>query len=208
MKEYKIAVQLRAFRAAAVTILIGLITSCSPEELVVNTCPDGCDAQMVWNYEKDENGIYHVPLDWTGEYLPYFFIDVTASPTDELYHYNEEPVVEARFDSNTSWRIGDNLVISLPYYTPFGNWTSTGLPLPAGWTDVNLTQYKGEVINIAQPTGIRFSEKNGQLTSRRYLGPFIPEMKNDTITVYMRVNWDAGDNSMVKDTYEQKFIVE
>ena len=181
MKEYKIAVQLRAFRAAAVTILIGLITSCSPEELVVNTCPDGCDAQMVWNYEKDENGIYHVPLDWTGEYLPYFFIDVTASSTDELYHYNEEPVVEARFDSNTSWRIGDNLVISLPYYTPFGNWTSTGLPLPAGWTDVNLTQYEGEVINIAQPTGIRFSEKNGQLTSRRYLGPFIPEMKNDTI---------------------------
>ena len=54
MKEYKIAVQLRAFRAAAVTILIGLITSCSPEELVVNTCPDGCDAQMVWNYEKDD----------------------------------------------------------------------------------------------------------------------------------------------------------
>lgn len=208
MKEYKIAVQLRAFRAAAVTILIGLTTSCTPDNLAIETCPGGCDARMIWNYEKDANGIYHVPLDWTGEYLPYFFVDVAADETDEVYHYNEDPVVEARFDSNTSWRIGDNLVISLPYYTPFGNWTSTGLPLPAGWTDVTLSQYEGEVINIAQPTGIRFSEKNGTLMSRRYLGPFIPEMKNDTITVYMRVLWDAGDESMVKDHYEAKFIVE
>jgi hypothetical protein len=44
--------------------------------------------------------------------------------------------------------------------------------------------------------------------SRRYLGPFIPEMIGDTITVNMRILWDAGDNSIVKDHYEQKFIVE
>mgnify|MGYP001424301903 CR=1 FL=1 len=42
-------------------------------------CPMDCH---YCPFEKDENGIYHVPLDWTGEYLPYFFIDVTASPTD------------------------------------------------------------------------------------------------------------------------------
>jgi len=198
---------LRAFRAAAVTWLI-LLASCEVEPLKPDTCLDGCQAQMLWNYEKDANGYYHVPLDWTGEYLPYFFVDVTASDVDPFWQYNGESVLEARFDSNTSWVIGDSLVISVPYYTPFGNYTSSGLPLPAGWTDVNLTQYSGEVVNIAQPTGIRFSKKNGQLTSRRYLGPFIPEMINDTITVYMRVLWDAGENSIVKDHYEAKFIVE
>ena len=208
MNKIKIAVQLRAFRAAAVTFLIVLLTSCSPDELSPDTCPGGCDGQMLWNYERDANGYYHVPLDWTGEYLPYFFVDVTASEVDPYWQYNEESVVEARFDSNTSWRIGDNLVISVPYYTPFGNYTSSGLPLPAGWTDVNLTQYEGELINIAQPTGIRFSKKNGRLMSRRYLGPFIPEMIGDTITVNMRILWDAGDNSIVKDHYEEKFIVE
>lgn len=208
MKEIKIAVQLRAFRAAAISVLIGLFASCSPEELAIDTCPGGCDAQMLWNYQKDDNGIYHVPLDWTGEYLPYFFVDVEAEAVEPIYMYNNESSIEARFDSNTSWVVGDSLVISIPYYTPFGNYTSSGLPLPAGWTDVTLSQYEGEVINIAQPTGIRFSKKNGILKSRRYLGPFIPEMIGDTITVYMRVHWDGGDNSTVKDHYLEKFIVE
>ena len=79
MNKIKIAVQLRAFRAAAVTVLTVLLTSCSPDELSPDTCPGGCDGQMLWDYEKDANGYYHVPLDWTGEYLPYFFVDVTAS---------------------------------------------------------------------------------------------------------------------------------
>ena len=205
--ENKIAVHLRAFRAPAVTCLI-LLTSCEKDDLPPDTCPDGCQAQMLWNYEKDANGYYHVPLDWTGEYLPYFFVDVTASEVDPFWQYNGESVVEARFDSNTSWVIGDSLVISIPYYSPFGNTGTNGLPLPAGYTDVTLNQYSGEVINIAQPTGIRFSKKNGQLTSRRYLGPFIPEMINDTITVYMKVLWEAGPNTVVKDTYSEKFIVE
>lgn len=203
----KIAWQLRAFRAAACLLILSL-ASCTQEPLSPDTCPGGCEAIQLWNYQKDANGIYHVPLDWTGEYLPYFFIDIEASETDPWWQYNGESVIEARFDSNTSWTIGDNLVISQPYYTPFGNYTSTGLPLPAGWTDVNLTQYEGEKINIAQPTGLRFSKKGSKLKSRRYLGPFIPEMIGDTITVYMRVFWDAGDHSVLKDHYEQKFIVE
>ena len=208
MKNYKnIAVRLRAFRAAAAACLL-FLTSCEKDDLPPDACPDGCQAQMLWSYEKDANGYYHVPLDWTGEYLAYFFVDVTASEVDPFWQYNGESVVEARFDSNTSWVVGDTLVIAQPYYTPFGNYTSSGLPLPAGWTDVELTQYSGEVVNIAQPTGIRFSKKNNQLSSRRYLGPFIPSMINDTITVYMKVLWEAGPNTTIKDHYIEKFIVE
>ena len=184
------------------------LIGCTPEDIYPDTCPGGCDAQMVFSQTKDINGYYHIPLDWTGEYLPYFFVDVIASEVDDLYRYNEESVVEARFDSDTSWKIGDSLVIKQAYYTPFGNYTSTGLLLPAGWTDVTLTQYEGEVINIAQPTGLYFNDSSGELRTRRYLGPFIPEMIGDTINVYMRVYWEAGDHSTLKDTYIEKFIVE
>jgi hypothetical protein len=33
-------------------------------------------------------------------------------------------------------------------------------------------------------------------------------MIGDTVTVYMRVFWDGGDHSILKDKYSQKFIVE
>ena len=82
------------------------LIGCTPEDIYPDTCPGGCDAQIIFSQTKDINGYYHVPLDWTGEYLPYFFVDVVASEVDDLYKYNEESVVEARFDSNTSWILG------------------------------------------------------------------------------------------------------
>jgi hypothetical protein len=33
-------------------------------------------------------------------------------------------------------------------------------------------------------------------------------MIGDTITVYMKVNWDAGDHSQIKSDYLEKFIIE
>lgn len=201
----KIAGQLRAFCAASFALFI---TSCTVEPVSPDTCPGGCDAQMIFPVQADSNGYYHIKLNWEGEYLPWFSVDVEATPVDDTYRYNGVAVAEARFDSNTSWILGEDLVIQQPLYTPFGDYTSTGLPIPTSWVDINLPQYAGEEINIAQNTGLRFSEKNGKLHTKRTLGPFPPTMIGDTITVYMRVLWDAGENYVVKDHFSQKFIVE
>lgn len=201
--------QLRAFRAAAAGLCVLFLTSCEPTDLFSPTCETGdCDASILFYSNQDSNGYYHVELDWTGEYLPYFFVDVFASKTSEQWRYNDESVATALFDSNTSWFIGDTLVVQQSYYSPFGYTTQNGVPLPAGYNDVNLTQFEGTEVNIAQNTHLYFDEKEEGFTTRRYLGPFIPQMIGDTITIYMRVNWDAGDHSITKSDYVEKFIVE
>ena len=197
-----------AVRLARVCAASFALASCSIDPITPDTCPGGCDAQMLFPVQADANGYYHVELDWTGEYLPWFYVDIKATPTAPEYQYNGDSVVEARFDSNTSWILGEDLVIQQPIYTPFGNYTSNWLPIPTSWVDVELPQYEGEEINIAQNTSLYFSEKNGSLYSRRILGPFPPAMKKDTVTVYMRVFWEAGDQSVLKDDFSQKFIVE
>ena len=183
--------------------------SCTPEPFLPSTCESGdCNAQIEFYRQEDENGYYHIELDWTGEYLPYFYVDIYADKTSEYYKYNDMSVVTARFDSDTSWIIGDTLVVQQAYYSPFGNTTQQGVPLPAGYNDVNLPQYIGTEVNVAQNTAIYFNDKPEGFTTRRYLGPFIPQMIGDTITVYMKVNWDAGDQSQIKSHYLEKFIIE
>ena len=205
----RIAGKLRAFRAAALPILILTALSCS-KDTVSTTCPGGdCYAIMVFPQSIDENGYYHVPLDWSREYYPYFSVDVVADMTSPEYHYAGDPVVTARFDSDTSWVIGDTLVMKQAYYKPFSEeWSSTGGALPSHWRNLDLTQFSGTVVNIAQNTHIYFKEVNGKVTSKRILGPFPPHLIGDTITVFMEVTWDAGDMSVTKSNFLEKFIVE
>lgn len=201
--------KLRAFRAAAWPILTFLALSCS-KTAVTPTCLDGdCDARILFTEEIDKNGYYHVKLDWQQEYYPYFSVDVEADITAPEYHYNGDPVVTAQFDSDTAWVIGDTLVMKQAYYKPFtGEWSSTGGALPTHWRNLDLTQFSGTVVNIAQNTHIYFKQKGDKVVSKRILGPFAPHLKGDTITIFMEVMWDAGDNSFIRSDYFEKFIVE
>ena len=205
MKKLKnIAVRLARVCAAGFAL-----ASCEVEPLAPETCPGGCDAQMIFPVEADANGYYHIDLNWDGEYLPWFYVDVEATEVDNEYKYNNNSVVEATFDSNTSWIIGSDLIIQQPIYNPFfGNYTSSWEPIPTEFVDVELPQYTGTELNIAQGTKLYFSKKNGKLKTRRVLGPFPPAMKGDTITLYMKVYWEAGPLSFTKDDFSQKFIVE
>lgn len=210
-KEFvnKSAGKLRAFRAAAWPILILTALSCTKSS-ISTVCPNGdCNASMIFPVEVDNNGYYHVPLDWNQEYYPYFTVEVEADTTNPEYHYAGDPVVTARFDSDTTWIIGDTLVVKQAYYKPFeGDWTSTGGALPTFFKNLNLNQFNGTVVNIAQNTHLYFSDKSGTLHTKRILGPFPPHMVGDTVTIFMEVRWSAGEDSIKKSDYIEKFIVE
>lgn len=76
-----------------------LAVSCTTEqELDPPTCINGdCSAQFILDGELDQNGFYHVKLNWQGEYSPRFDIHITSTVTDPWYWYNGSPVVQANF---------------------------------------------------------------------------------------------------------------
>ena len=186
------------------------LLSCQKDTIASDTCLSGdCNARMIFPTILDSNGYYHMELDWSREYLPYFIIDVEADVLSPEYRINDYSYVEANFDSDTSWIIGDTLIITQPLFKPFtGTWTQQGNSLPNEWVNLPLTQFTGIEVNIVQPTTILFSEKNGVLKSKRVVGPFTPQMIGDTITIAMKVKWNAMEYSVVKDNFIQKFIVE
>jgi len=191
------------------SILSILLYSCS-EPYESPTCITGdCDAKMIFPVNADENGFYHVKLDWSRDFLPYFTVEVEASPVSSEYTYNNESHVIANFDSDTIWTIGESVVYTEPLYNPFtGYFSSSGFMLPAGFTTVSLDQFIGTTVNIVQNKGILFKREGSKLKSKRVVGPIPPMAIGDTITLYMKVYWDAGTNSQWKNGYKQKFIVE
>lgn len=84
-----------------------LLSSCSKEDIIeYNTCSDGeCSAFLIFPTEKDINGYYHVDLEWDGEFYPRFDVLVDAATTNRDFWYNGSPVVQATFDTNTTWNL-------------------------------------------------------------------------------------------------------
>lgn len=95
---------LRAFRAAALAVIFIFAHACTKDPITPQPCKGGpCEAVMLFPVKKDANGFYNVELNWDREYLPYFTINIHATKLDPFYEYNGIGVVEAEFDSNTTW---------------------------------------------------------------------------------------------------------
>ena len=110
---------LRAFRAAASFFLLCALTSCDKEHFSF-PCETGyCDAYILSPTNADANGFIRTELDWTGEYWPYFTIDVEADRTADEYRYNGESVVQAQFDTDSYFILSDSLNVTINLYNPW-----------------------------------------------------------------------------------------
>ncbi len=199
--------------------LLALLTlSCTKPDDVSSPCLSGdCDARLILNYPQDENGYYHVDLDFDGEYYPRFDIYVEADDMYEEYQYNGMTVIEAKFDTDTYWNVDGDLNFSVPLYNPWLSLrTYNGTQIPVGSTDVTVSFLDGYVVPIVQRnTRIYLSddcfggceERPGKLYGKRIVGPISPQILNDTISVYGRVLWEAGSKYEVNDELVAKIII-
>lgn len=98
---------LRFSRAAAVLLL----AACTKQDAIPDVCIGGqCEAQYILDYPLDNNGYYHVKLDYTQKHYPRFTIDVNANPTQPYWWYNDQPVVQANFETDTYWTFQNDVL--------------------------------------------------------------------------------------------------
>ena len=94
-----------------VLFLLILFASCSKEDDIPQVCYDGsCDARLEIPGNLDENGYYHIDLNWNGQYYPRFSIDTYADATDPYWWYNDQPVVQANFYTDTTWKFQNDVL--------------------------------------------------------------------------------------------------
>lgn len=208
-----------------VTPLIFTLQACFMEDKKPSLCPTGnCDAKLFLNAPLDENGYYHVDLDFSGENYPRFTIYVEADDVDPYYYYNDMGVVEAAFESDTYWYIQGGLTVQMPLYQPFtGYFSQAGNPISVGNIIVTLDWFDSYPVPVVQETTIYLKKYFAGSTtqpadeytpssldrkwSKRIVGPFSPSIVGDTITVYAEIYWDGGSQSKSK-IFEQKIIIE
>lgn len=208
-------------------LMLLLLFSCSQEQITSsNPCITGnCDVKIVVsNGIIDSDGFIHLTLN--EGYYTYFNTFVEASEVKDKYKYNGVSVVEAYFDTDTYWIISDSLAIRLPLYSPFGGlrsspyWSSTKLPV--GDTLIYLSQYAGYIVPVVQDSRIylqKYEENPYGYTSeykpqedyywgKRIVGPIPKGMKGDTIQLFTKIFWEAGNSSIEKNNIITKIILE
>ena len=126
--------------------------------------------------KKDKNGYTHIKLNWDGEYWPRFTIGLYADTQDKEYWYNGSPVITSVASSKEEFSVG---------------------------------QYGMQ--EVVQSTKVYYNldpnvKDGSKAYSKRIVGPFPPEMKGDTITIFVSTSWDLGGKSH-KILEELKFIV-
>ena len=199
----------KIFIFAGMILFLSILGCQDPEVPSPQICISGeCDAKMLIPGELDENGYYHVKLNWNTDFMPYFSMDIVATEVIPEYRYNKISVVSAEFDSDTFWTL-DGVAWQEPLYNPFtSDVSSSGTWLPTEVTELTIDYFEGVDINIAQGTEVYFSKKNDIFYTKRTIGPFPPDLKGDTVTVFMEVFWDAGNHSVLKNDFFTKIIVE
>ena len=197
-------------------LILILILSCEEKEPVCIT--GDCEGQMFLNYEQDQNGYYHVPLDWSGPTLPRFNIYVEGSKTTSRCQAAGNSIIYAYFDTDTYWTLDENFAIRIPLYNPWeGPYTGSNgnRIISTRDTTIVLSQFSGSIVPIVQtdarimlkeyfsgsnyrpPDEFKPTEPEKYLWSKRIAGPIHPALLGDTASIYMKMIWDCGGDTEV-----------
>jgi len=200
----------------AVIILLLVFTGCK-KILQLRDDPypfeNGKRSKLVMLYPKDTRGYYLVPLDTTTNSNSYS-IYVEATKLIPFYWYNGVSVMSVKFDCNSHWVLGTtsgDLAVTLPLYNPFTSLYSNpyfNTPLPVRDTVIVLNHYRNSIVPVVQESNIYLKEyfagnmyqpadeyqpEAGMYWGKRIIGPIPKYFKDDTITVYSKIFWDAGN---------------
>lgn len=185
---------------------------------------DGCFVDIYTDFEKDENGYYHVVPERSR-----FNIHIESNAVIPPCQYGGVSVVRSKFDSNAFFEVESGISFTVPLYSPFESLvTQSGNLVKVKDTILNLDFFQGTIIPIVQNTSIYhdvidkmacygwdepysgptpLSTGNCILYSKRIVGPVPNSMDNDTISVYSTTFFDCGSKSkVVKDSL--KIIIE
>lgn len=166
---------------------------------------------------RDVNGYYHYKFNTS---LKYNYTDIVAEASqivNPYYTYNGSSVVEASFDGNAFFILGDSLVVTIPMYNPFNSLSSSPYftnPISVNNRTVVLSQFKGFIVPVVPSTKIYFKQYDPRmdeykptgtnLWTKRVIGPIPKYMIGDTITIYGKASWDCGSYSIEFPQYTQK----
>lgn len=204
-------------------LILVVLFSCQVES-VTPPCIGGCNAfTVLLDAKKDNNGYYHQSIVSNS----YFTMYVEATDIIPEYRYNGMSVIEGWFDTDTYWQLEDSIAFIIPLYKGFTGlksspyWTAT--PLAIGNKTVYLSQYAGMLVPIVQQNtrtyfqryetnligyNSEYKPQEGNLWSKRIIGPISIGMKNDTIQIFTKVIWEAGSQTIEKNDIITKIIIE
>jgi hypothetical protein len=201
--------------------------SCEKEDPVCIT--SDCQGHFFLDYEQDSNGYYHVPLDWTGQYLPRFNIYIEGSKTSYKCQAAGNSIIYAYFDTDTYWALDENFAITIPLYNPWiGPYTDPNgnRPISTRDTTIVLSQFKGTLVPVVQQNArimlkeyfpgsnyrssdeFKPTDPEEYYWSKRIVGPIHPGLKSDTASIYMQMIWDCGSDTETKNYGPVKIIFE
>jgi hypothetical protein len=202
-------------------ILLLLLPSCEFLEYGIPTEPpcltNTCNIFASTAEGEDANGYLHATISSEGfSYFPIYF---EASGIKEKFRYNGVSVISAHFDTDTYWITGDTLVVIIPLYNPFTSLYSNpywNTPLPVGSRTVYLSQFAKSVVPVVSSYRVYFQHYEANINggyvseflprdtekymwTKKIVGPVPAYMKGDTVTVYTKIYWDAGNSSVKKE---------
>ena len=176
---------------------------------------DGPKSEIFIDASQDNNGYYLVDIDSSVNFNR-FNIYIGANEVIDFYQYGGQSVIEATFDCDSYFILGilqQDLTIHLPLYSPFGSKYSNktfSKPYPVGDTAIILNQFRDFISPLVQDDVIylkeyfdgdiykpqdEFQPTIGNYWSKRIVGPIPGVFEGDTITIYCKILWEAGNYS-------------
>jgi hypothetical protein len=179
----------------------------------------GVDNQVNPESYLDNNGFWHVKFNG----IKYFTVEGKLDELYEDYIINKIPLVEVAYDTDY-WVWINNLTFKVPIYSLFGLFSDQNYntPIPVGNLQYTIKDMAKNhpPLNIAgyqitpntcmdcPYTPTLFNTYSKYTYNPRHMFLFLPEMKGDTVNVFIEARFGVGEVREVKENHHLKIILE